>query len=398
MSPTMMFPTHAPSSRRARLRISSAPILGLLACVSGCYFQYPHDLKRGKPLHGNASASIELHDEDHVWYSHDCDRHSQSCVWRKGELVRPRPYTTTTATYDGKSVTRGQISTLVEPDRQAAKYADMERHRSTCSLSLVPSAVFMVGSLAALGGAAASSRSGSSDIATYVWIGGAIAMVAGAVLSYPIGGFACNAGLASAQRSGISHDNETRWSTAADDQGAIAREQEIRTAVATFNRHSGKHPDDDANTAEEPASVPAAAPTRVAGNLHDALAAAGQFSTFAKLADTAQLEELTSDKHFTIFVPTDAAFAASAGFDLDKLTATRSRGARQKLRETLQAFVVQKIEPLDETVQRGFTSNRAGSHIVFHREGNVITADGYVVIDAPIETDNGVIYPLGPKP
>jgi len=209
-----------------------------LTPLSACYFQYPHDLKRSPPLKGGADARIEIHDEDGVHYL-DCEKgHTDACIWHKGRLVLPWHYTTTNATYDGKPVTRGEISTLVEPDRQAAKYAEMEKYKSTCSLSLVPSVIFAAGALADLGGFAATQLT-SSDAATYVLIGGAIAMVAGAALSYPIGGYACNAGRDTAQRNGISDDNATVWVTYEDDAGAIALQRAVevmRTSTAFRNK------------------------------------------------------------------------------------------------------------------------------------------------------------------
>ena len=100
--------------------------------------------------------------------------------------------------------------------------------------------------------------------------------------------------------------------------------------------------------------------------------------------------------HLTMFAPTDAAYASLPGFDLDKVM-PKTKAERRKVHEQLLNFLVGKVEPLSEIVKRGSASNRAGGHITFKREGNVITADeGFVVIDAPIKASNGVIYPLGP--
>ena len=178
-------------------------------------------------------------------------------------------------------------------------------------------------------------------------------------------------------------------STSADSGTSDASDTSDDTSGSRAHGHSRKSRDKAANS--QPATV-------FSGNLHDGLAASRQFSTFLKLAETAGLEELTSPDHFTIFAPTDAAFASVPEIDVNKLLAANTKEERRALREKLQMFVVRNTEPLDEIVTRGFTSNTHGTHILFKRTGKVITADGFAVTDAPIQADNGVIYALGPKP
>ena len=55
-------------------------------------------------------------------------------------------------------------------------------------------------------------------------------------------------------------------------------------------------------------------------NLHDTLAAAGNYKTFLSLVDKANVQELTSMAGpFTVFAPTDAAFAAVPKATMDKI-------------------------------------------------------------------------------
>ncbi len=185
-----------------------AKLVAFTACipvaVSGCYYQFPHEIKR-QPMTPSPAAQIELHDTDHTDYFHDCETRPTGCIMHDGELVRPSHYVETTAKYDGKPITRGQVAELVDPDGQAKRYAELAKYGSTCDVSLVPSTVFAVGALADLVGVGAISST-SSEIPVYLLVGGAIAMVAGAALSYPMGGYACNHGRDVAQHSGIDAD------------------------------------------------------------------------------------------------------------------------------------------------------------------------------------------------
>ena len=55
-------------------------------------------------------------------------------------------------------------------------------------------------------------------------------------------------------------------------------------------------------------------------NLHDTLAAAGNYKTFLSLVDKANVQELTSmSGPFTVFAPTDAAFATVPKATMDKI-------------------------------------------------------------------------------
>jgi len=55
-------------------------------------------------------------------------------------------------------------------------------------------------------------------------------------------------------------------------------------------------------------------------NLHDTLAAAGNYKTFLSLVDKANVQELTSmPGPFTVFAPTDAAFASVPQATMDKI-------------------------------------------------------------------------------
>jgi uncharacterized surface protein with fasciclin (FAS1) repeats len=57
-------------------------------------------------------------------------------------------------------------------------------------------------------------------------------------------------------------------------------------------------------------------------NLYDTLKAAGNYKTFLSLADTANVQELKSmPGPFTVFAPTDAAFANVPKATVDKITA-----------------------------------------------------------------------------
>ncbi|HEY0190405.1 MAG TPA: fasciclin domain-containing protein [Kofleriaceae bacterium] len=364
--------------------------------LAGCYFQYPHDLKRNPPARAG-NAQIELHDhEEH--YDEPCKKNLEGCFVRHGELVREIEYTRTSATYDGKPITRGQVSSLAEPARQAKAYAEMEKHLSTCKLSLIPSAVFAAGAAADLAGFVvydATQSDSVKNVGLYMLLGGVVAMAVGAALSYPIGGYACNRGRDAAYDGQIMNDDSEAWNTvpSRNADAKLERERELRAAVASFNAGAGEAPHED-TAAAEPAPAPAAAPKAVAGNVHDALAAAGKFSTFLRLAEYAGLDELASSEHLVVFAPTDAVFASAPNFDLDKLLRGKTKAQRHKLNVEMQRYFTDDGSSLDELVTRGKVSS---SGLRVRRKGSVVLVDDYPVVDQPLAASNGTIYPLGPK-
>jgi uncharacterized surface protein with fasciclin (FAS1) repeats len=130
-------------------------------------------------------------------------------------------------------------------------------------------------------------------------------MLGGAAVSYPMGGYACTKARKLARASGIDKDGSTDYFS-----GSEAARERIRMteeAVAAFNRRRGAAPVEPTPAVVEEAAPETPAP---ASGLRDAIAADGRFTTFVRLFDTLGLaRDIEDSSDFTVFAPTDAAFA-----------------------------------------------------------------------------------------
>lgn len=139
-------------------------------------------------------------------------------------------------------------------------------------------------------------------------------------------------------------------------------------------------------------TVPAAGPVAPAdtstGTIVDVAASAGQFETLLAAAREAGLAEtLSGEGPFTVFAPTDAAFAA-----LPEGTVESLLGATEKLRAVLTYHVVAGRVTSEQVVKldRAGTVNGAEVRIEV-RDGQVWVNDARVV-RPDVEASNGVIH------
>ena len=133
----------------------------------------------------------------------------------------------------------------------------------------------------------------------------------------------------------------------------------------------------------------ASAVSAKAGDIVDVASSAGDFSTLLAAAEAAGLvETLKGDGPFTVFAPTDEAFAALPEGTVDTLLQPENK---DQLTSILTYHVVPgKVMSTDltngmeaETVQ--------GSMVTIMTEGGV-TVDGANVVTADVEASNGVIH------
>jgi uncharacterized surface protein with fasciclin (FAS1) repeats len=134
------------------------------------------------------------------------------------------------------------------------------------------------------------------------------------------------------------------------------------------------------------AALAAGSLTVQAKDIVDTAVAAGQFKTLATALQAAGLiDTLKGPGPFTVFAPTDAAFAKVPKADLDALLKDKA-----KLTAVLTYHVVPgKVMAKD--VKAGMVKTVQGSELTVGTMGGV-TVDGARVVQADIVVDNGVIH------
>ncbi len=162
-------------------------------------------------------------------------------------------------------------------------------------------------------------------------------------------------------------DNETSTEIAADDQDRMFQTMDERDYATTK---------DDASNM----------------TIVDIAKDDDRFSTLVSLVKAADLgEALSVEGPFTVFAPTNDAFAA---LPAEKVEFLQSEEGREELRSILKAHVVEGRLMADEITEAGLdvrSLNDQKIDITSEWSGT-ITVDGATVIKGDIEADNGVIH------
>jgi uncharacterized surface protein with fasciclin (FAS1) repeats len=123
-----------------------------------------------------------------------------------------------------------------------------------------------------------------------------------------------------------------------------------------------------------------------AKDIVDTAVGAGQFKTLAAALTAAGLVDTLKGKGpFTVFAPTDAAFAKIPKAQLDALLADKAK---------LTAVLTYHVVPgtvMAKDVKAGMVKTVQGSALTVATAGGV-TVDGAKVVKTDIVTDNGVIH------
>jgi uncharacterized surface protein with fasciclin (FAS1) repeats len=119
----------------------------------------------------------------------------------------------------------------------------------------------------------------------------------------------------------------------------------------------------------------------------DTAVASGQFTTLVKAVQAAGLvDTLKSAGPFTVFAPTDAAFAKLPAGALDSLLANPD-----KLKAVLTYHVVAgKVMAKD--VKPGMVPTVEGASATLSVKGGKVMIDNAAIVKTDIECDNGVIH------
>ena len=134
-----------------------------------------------------------------------------------------------------------------------------------------------------------------------------------------------------------------------------------------------------------------AAQVAPAGDLIDALKAAGQFTTFIKGADATNLTGLLkSNKNLTVFAPTDAAFQALPAAELQRLQSDKA--AMQKF--ILHHVINAPVDSAEIKGARGGVPSGAGDQIMLDGsdEAGALKADGATIVQTDIRTNSGLLH------
>lgn len=156
---------------------------------SGCYFWYPSERKAAVPK-APAGSELVVDVVDKTLWSTCSDTKREGCEFKDGAWQRSRVRSEITTSYGGRRLTVGEVRALVAPDQYAAAYRAVEADRGPCRLSLIPSALSLVGALVLTGAVIATNFASESKVEQLA-IGGGVGMVGFGLVSYPLGGFAC---------------------------------------------------------------------------------------------------------------------------------------------------------------------------------------------------------------
>jgi uncharacterized surface protein with fasciclin (FAS1) repeats len=116
--------------------------------------------------------------------------------------------------------------------------------------------------------------------------------------------------------------------------------------------------------------------------------AAGSFTTLAKaLTEAGLVETLKGAGPFTVFAPTDAAFAKLPPGAVDKLLADKAA-----LRQVLLYHVVPGRVLAADVVKRTRATTAAGPSVRIAAKGGAVMVNGATVVKADVLASNGVIH------
>jgi len=123
-------------------------------------------------------------------------------------------------------------------------------------------------------------------------------------------------------------------------------------------------------------------------NLVDTAVAAGQFNTLVAAVKAAGLADtLATGGPFTVFAPTDAAFAKLPAGTVESLLADP---------DTLRSILLYHVVPgkvyASDVVNLSSATTAQGSDVKIHAENGSVMVDNAKVVATDIESSNGVIH------
>jgi hypothetical protein len=164
-----------------------------IATASGCYFYYPSKVPK---LHGALvveGEAMEMKVETRKEHYNTCmDEQIQRgvCELVDGKWMFPYNKYHVTVLYDGRTLTHAELLELAMPE-YPSRVNEIAGKRAACKVSSVPSWLAVGVGVATAAVSILGTDQLSNDQRTKIYWGGAGATVGLALLSYPLGGFAC---------------------------------------------------------------------------------------------------------------------------------------------------------------------------------------------------------------
>ena len=139
------------------------------------------------------------------------------------------------------------------------------------------------------------------------------------------------------------------------------------------------------------AAVAMSAVSAKAADIVDTAVAAGSFTTLVAAVQAAGLvDTLKSEGPFTVFAPTDEAFAKLPAGTVDDLLKPENK---EKLVSILTYHVVPgKVMAADISGKETMAKTVQGSEAMINATGDAVMIDGAKVVTADVAADNGVIH------
>jgi len=140
-----------------------------------------------------------------------------------------------------------------------------------------------------------------------------------------------------------------------------------------------------------PAASAAASPVVAKGDLVETAKASGQFTTFIKALDATNLTSvLKTNQNLTLFLPTDAAFAALPAGELDKLMLPENGPQLQKV--LTYHLINAKVDSSKIKGAKGEVKSVEGSALTLDGSGATPMVDGATIVQADVMASNGVLH------
>lgn len=137
-------------------------------------------------------------------------------------------------------------------------------------------------------------------------------------------------------------------------------------------------------------ALPVSSAGAASKDIVETAAGAKQFSTLVKLVDDAGLVGVLSGKaNYTVFAPTNAAFAKVPKKTLNALAADK-----KLLRKVLLYHVVPGKLPAAKVVQRDSAKTAEGARVEFSVRGDRVFVNDARVITPDIRASNGIVHAI----
>ena len=142
--------------------------------------------------------------------------------------------------------------------------------------------------------------------------------------------------------------------------------------------------------AAQPSTGATAPATRASADIVDTAVAAGQFKTLAAALEAAGLvTTLKGSGPFTVFAPTDAAFAALPAGTVDNLLKPENK---DQLVALLTHHVVQGRVPAAQVANMDSATTVNGTDVAIRTNGQRVMVGNANVVSADVMASNGVIH------